>query len=220
MLPFAVSCTSDPDQAIVAQVNIVHLSPDSPPLDFYINSKVQVSALPYSRQAGTSNSPYIAFTKPDQAPYIVETKVSGSSATLVQRTPNWQNGKRYTLATYDTLSGLKLLELEDDGSTVSEGKAQLRVANIVARLSASGLSVSLDARALFSDLAFGTVSGYQEVDAGSYVLNAEAGGAALSAAPVPIALRSGKRYTVFARGIKGLPSTNSKAFGYSVLLNN
>jgi hypothetical protein len=205
------------------QVAFVYASPGGPNIDIYVNNEVKEPGFAYGFQSGSSTSPYFFLTKDEEDIWTLSAKKAGTSQELVAASPGWEKDKRYTVAFYDTVPNQKILVVEDDNTKPSAGKARIRFVHLVANHTDS-LALMLNATPIGTKVAYGAASGYVDVDAGSYILNAVGnttqplvqnteGGYA-------IALRSQRVYTLLGRGLTGPQYPNPKAFTVSIIANN
>lgn len=184
----------------VACVVILHLSPDAPAVDIWVNGAVAVPGLEYGKDTG-----YIALPAGDYAVAIAPAGAMASDADYsVDIT--LEAGMVYHAAAMGTLAaedeaefGVKLYERQV-GAWEGEGTAIVEV--IHASTDAPSVDVATKGGdAVITDLVFGEVSDDLALPAGTYDLEVRPTGTMDVALDLPgVALEAGKIYTVYAVG--------------------
>ncbi len=154
------------DDAGAANVRLVHLSPDAPTVDVYVDDELRFEEVePYATQTG-----YREF---EPGPYEIAFSPAGEGreAAVVERVLSVEIGDT-TLAGIGevcrvTDTPLRIERYEDDNSTPESGTGRLRL--IHASPDAPAIDVTTDGETLVSGLGFGEADTV-EVDAGEYRL--------------------------------------------------
>lgn len=182
-------------------LRLAHLSPDTPPVDVYVDSvsdptaKLVLHGVSYGAISGYQQVPPGTYTVAMRAngaatntPPVLSTtvQVSGSSA--------------HTVAGVGNFASLGLEVLTDDLTLPPAGQARLRVLSAAA--TAKSLDVTLAGGApVAMQLPFAHTSGYVDVPAGATSLQVAPDGTAATALPVTLA--AGSVYSVVVLDKKG-----------------
>lgn len=206
------SCMDDDDQNVtplpVAYVSIYHESPDAPLLD------VSVDGRPVNRLEFTDYTGYLNFYTGDRNFKINSFNASNA---LIDTTVNFVDGGFYSVFIVNNLTNVEALTVRDSSSAPAEGKAKIRFINLSP--DAPGLDVASRGEApLFIGKTFKSPSEFLEVDAkaSSFVIS-PAGGTDELISVSDVNLRSGKFYTIIARGFKNPPAGNNNALSVEVI---
>ena len=185
-------------------VRLAHLSPNTPAVDVYLYSFGDSSAELVLHHVGYGVvSPYESLAAGD---YTVAMRAAGAGATtkpVLSATLTVAPGGAYTVAGLGPESGLRLQVLKDQLST-PPGKALVRV--IQASLKQHVVTVTWNGEPAVANLAFGSVSSYQEVAPATATLHVSGESGTANAT---ITLAAGTVHTlVVLDGSKGLVLDN------------
>jgi hypothetical protein len=172
-------------------LRLAHLSPNAPAVDVYLysvgnsNAMVVVHHVTY----GTVSS----YQPVPVGDYTVAMRAAGkpsSSPPVLSTTVRIQAGHAYTVAGMGPAAGLRLQVL-DDTLTTPPGQSLVRV--IQASLQEHKVTVTAGGQTLTKNLAFGSVTSYVAVPAGSW--NVKAAGGAMSASKT-VSLAANTTHTI------------------------
>jgi Domain of unknown function (DUF4397) len=185
-------------------IRLAHLSPNTPPVDVYLYSFGNSSAIIVLHHVAYGDvSPYESVQAGD---YSVAMRAAGASATsqpVLSTSVTISAGHAYTVAGMGPESGLRLQILEDQ-LTTPPGQALVRV--IQASLKQQVVTVSLGSTVLASDLKFATVSSYQTVSPGTVTVSVSSSGGNANSS---VTLAAGTVHTlVVLDGASGLEVVN------------
>jgi hypothetical protein len=188
----------------VGWVRLAHLSPNTPAVDVYLYSFGDSSAEIVLHHVGYGDtSPYETLTAGD---YTVAMRAAGAAPTskpALSTSLTVSAGHSYTVAGLGPESGLRLAVLKDE-LTPPAGKALVRV--IQASLKQTKVTVNWGGGTLLSGLAFGSVTAYKTVSAGTVTVSV-AGSSETAKSTVDVA--AGTVHTlVVLDGAKGLVTDN------------
>ncbi|WP_409329836.1 DUF4397 domain-containing protein [Trujillonella humicola] len=182
------------------QLRLAHLSPDTPPVDVYVDS---VSA-PGTGQAFPAVG-YGTVSDYQQVPpgtYAISMRQAGAdpaSPPVLSTTVTVGAGDARTVAGVGPFADLGLEVLEDDLTLPPAGSARLRV--IAAAATAPQLDVALTGGSVVTALTFSDTSDYADVPAGSATLAVTpAGGEPVS---LPVDVTAGAVYSVLVLDAPG-----------------
>jgi Domain of unknown function (DUF4397) len=165
LVPTAASAAT----ADVGYVRLAHLSPDTPDVNVYLDSKSSKAKEQVFKGVGYGvMSPYLALpvgeyavsmrlTSDPTGPVVLTTDVTVSA------------GKAYTVAGVGRHADLGLKVFHDDLSSPAQGNAKVRI--IQASIKDPQLNVSLtNGTKIASNVAFATTTSYRQVAAGNWTL--------------------------------------------------
>lgn len=183
-----------------AGVRVIHASPDTPPVDVYVNEAPDGSPA-IAGLAFTQGTGYVGL--PTGA-YDFRVTPSGSTTVALSATGVPIDGNvNYTVAAIGFTSSIAPLLLVDNAIEPAPGMSRVRfihaapdVPQVDIALNLSGVPGSV----LFNDVTFGNAAseGYIDVPAGNYELGVFLG--STLALPVSVSLAGGQAYSVFAMG--------------------
>jgi hypothetical protein len=153
-----------------ARVRVLHLSPDAPKVDVYVDGTRTLASVPF--KTATRHAPVPAGT------HSVEIRPAGSPTggrALATARATVAPGAAYTLAAVGLAAKLQVLVLEDDFTAPPPGKAKLR------SIDASPQSPPIDIAiaggpVLFRNLTFPKATPFATIDAGSMALEVRLAG--------------------------------------------
>jgi hypothetical protein len=198
-VPFlAAACSDDgdnvttPGEVGIAQVRVVHLSPDAPAVDVAVNGTVAVQGAAYRDATG-----YLPVPAGDAR--ITVTPSGATSPVVIDATVPLGANASYTIVATGFLADIQPLVLVDD--TSASGQAKVRFVHASADAPAVDVAVT-QGPVLFGGVPFRGASQYGAVDAGTYDLEVRVAGTQTVALPLPgVDLNGGTNYTVFAVGL-------------------
>lgn len=186
--------------ADTGQLRLAHLSPDTPPVDVYVDS--------VSAPGGGQTFPGVGYgTVSDyqQVPpgtYAISMRQAGAdpaSPPVLSTTVEVGTGDARTVAGVGPFADLGLEVLEDDLTPPAPGSARMRV--VAAAATAPELGVTLPGQSVATALAFSDTSDYVEVPAGSTTLQVTPdGGQPVS---LPVDVTAGAVYSVLVLDAPG-----------------
>jgi hypothetical protein len=151
-------------------LRLAHLSPNTPPVDVYLYSFGNPSAMVVLHHVGYSDvSPYQSVAPGE---YTVAMRLAGAPSSgkpVLSTTVNVTSGDAYTVAGVGPLNGIKLQVL-DDRLTAPRNKSVVRV--IQASMHQTSVTVKAGTSVLGRALNFTTVTGYQVVSPGTLTISA------------------------------------------------
>ncbi|WP_347157168.1 DUF4397 domain-containing protein [Pontibacter chitinilyticus] len=207
-------CDDDNDDDIMrmAQVMVVHASPDAPGVDLLIdNTKVNSAALTYPNNTG-----YLAVAAGTRN---VKVNAAGTSTTVINADVPLAEDKSYTIFAANTLANIEPLVLEDNLASPASGKAHVRFVHLSPDAPAVDIAVQ-GGPVLFSNKSFKSATDFTPVDAGTYTLEVRPAGTEDVVLTVPdVQLQNGKIYTIFAKGLLTPPAGNTNTLGAEVIVN-
>lgn len=175
---------------------VVHLSPDAPAVDVYIDEEVAFEDVePFATQSG-----YLSYEPGEYTVSFVP--AGGALEEAVLETDVRLESGEYTLAAVGELcavSGrsLQISQLEDDNSPTKAGNARLRAVH--ASPDAPAIDVSFDGERAIEGLEFGDGS-YTEIPAGETILGVHEAGRDEPLARFQVEPEAGIVYTGFGVG--------------------
>jgi len=205
------SCTSGSSSNFFlpeSQVSFINASPDSPPLDIFVEDKAEAVDLPF--QAATQ---YIKVDSGDR-----DIRVFNDGKVLLQQQPNLDRDTRYTMVFLNTVDQLDSLLLEDDKQDVPANSVGVRLVN--AAVNAGNVDIYLtkpadDINSLdptLNNVPFKTASSFGQIPSGTYRLRVTpAGSKQVAYDSGPIDLPSGPLLSLV------VTNTMSGAFPFSLI---
>nr|WP_233511960.1 DUF4397 domain-containing protein [Haloferax sp. Atlit-12N] len=178
-----------------ARFRVGHFSPDAPPVDVYVNGE------PFPDLQGVPFGVLSDYFTVPAGTYQVEVTPAGDDSTVVIDTEvTLRRNRDYTIAATDVLANITAVVLTDTNRPAPYKKARVRVAHFSPDAPEVDIVVK-DGPTLFSGLAFGDVSHYETVPAGTYDLQVVLSSDGTVVLDLPgTALAGGRTYSVFAIG--------------------
>ena len=99
---------SDNNSSAQAKVRVLHASPDAPAVDAIINSTAIAANAPYKTAT--------AFSSINAGRGTVKVNVAGTSTTVIDRTPDFNAGRSYTIIAANKVAAIEPLIIDDDRS--------------------------------------------------------------------------------------------------------
>jgi hypothetical protein len=183
----------DPERA---RVRAVHASPDAPAVDILVNGAPAFTNVPFQAVSDYATLP--------PGTYNIQVVPAGAAAPVViDADVTIEAGVDYTVAATNVLANITPLVLVDDNSAPAAGNAHVRFVHASPDAPAVDIAVA-GGPVLFPNYAFGDVSPYTPVPAGTYDLEVRLAGTTTVVRPLPgITLEAGVVYTAFAMGLAG-----------------
>lgn len=149
-----------------ALVRVLHASPDAPAVDVLVNDTVVLSDVPYKAASGYLSLP--------AGSYNFKVNAAGTSATVIDVTPELMMNNAYSVIAVDYLSDITALLIPEDNFTPGQGNLKLRVVHGSPSAPAVDIYITepgidlMDAMPTLENVAFKAFSDYLEVPAGEY----------------------------------------------------
>lgn len=188
-------------QSATGRVRVIHASPDTPPVDIFVDGQKAVTALAFPKDTGYVSLP--------AGPHNVKVFVSpsnGSGTPALEANLTVAAGKDYTVLAVGEVgkNTLELLPLEDNNATPAAGKAHIRLIHASPDAPAVNVAVAGTNTNVFSNVAYKGVGAYTPVDAGTYNLEVRvASSGAVAKAINGLSLKERGVYTAVAVGLAG-----------------
>jgi hypothetical protein len=181
--------------AEMAQVRVVHASPDAPAVDVYVDGAKALSNVSFF-----TASDYLSLPAGEHRFQVTPAGAAADKA-VIDAKATLAAGQAYTVAAVGTLAAIKPAILQDNLAAPAAGKAHVRVVHAAPDAPAVDIKVK-GGPTLISALAFPNASAYLPVDAGTYnLVVSPAGSEAVALDLGGVALEAGKIYDVFAVGL-------------------
>jgi len=207
------SCTKkNDDTTFYSSLSVTHASPDAPAVDIYIdNSKVTTTPFSFSNTTGYLKN--LISGKRN-----IKVNVAGTTTNVINADITFDGNKNYSLFAIDSVSKLSTILTVDDLTTPAAGKAHVRFIHLSPDAPAVDIAV-VGGPVVFPNSSFKSVSAFTPLGAGAYNLEVREAGTTNVALPLPsITLKSGKIYTVYAKGFLG--GTGAQALDAGIIENN
>ena len=183
-----------------ARLLVVHVSPDAPKFNVSLDGVTLGGPIAYPNATGYMNA------GSSSAHLQVNTTVG---APVLDQSIPVEAASSYSVFACDSLAQIKIVQLTDDLSPVTPGRARVRFVNLAAGQPALDLARS-GVGVLAGNLAFMQSSPWMLVNSGKYDLEADTSGTvAVYASQTGMTLVSRSIYTIYVRGPgkSGLPKT-------------
>ncbi len=191
--PAALASAPAPPAAPPAYLRLAHLSPDTPPVDVYVDSAADPSRSFVVPAVGYGAVSDYRPLPPDS--YVISMRAAGAPASappVISTSVDARPGAAYTVAGTGRSADLGLSVLTDRLDMPPAGRANVRVIN--AALSAPSADVGpVDGPVWAQDVAFGTGTAYVDCPLGTWDLRVTAGD---TSEDVPLTLEQNSSYTV------------------------
>jgi hypothetical protein len=201
---------AEPTQPGLANVMVIHASPDAPGVDVLVDGAVALTNVTFPQ-----NSSYLAVNAGTRN---VVVNVTGGGPTVIAAPLPVLAGMNYSVFAIDSVANLTPFVLLDTLTTPAAGKAHVRFIHLSPNAPAVDVAVT-GGPVLFADYAFAENSSFTPVDAGTYNLEVRLAGTSNVVLPLPgITLTAGKIYTVWASGFVG--GAGAQALSAQIITNN
>ena len=157
-----------------AKVRVLHASPDAPAVDVIVNSTAIAANAPYKTAT--------AFSSINAGRGTVKVNVAGTNTTVIDRTPDFNAGRSYTIIAANKVAAIEPLIIDDDGVAPAAGQVKVRVVHGAPSAPAVDVYVTAPNAALtgttptLAAVPFKAISGVLQVAAGSYQIRVTAAG--------------------------------------------
>lgn len=185
----------------MGRVRIMHASPDTPPVDIFVDGQKAVTALAFPNDTG-----YVALPAGGHNVKVFVSPSDGTGTPALQATLEVVAGKDVTvLATGLVGDGsLALTIFEDDNGTPSGNNAHVRLIHASPDAPPVNVAVAGTNTNVFTGVAFRNVSPYVPVPAGTYSLDVKVNATGATVLTVPnLQLQARTVYTAVAVGLAG-----------------
>jgi hypothetical protein len=222
ILPALTSCNSNSDvvnpTGSNVQLQVLNLSPDSYPIELFINNIRVNTAYRYNTPPtyfflnDTNNALQLRSTRTDDRRIFTRDEVS------------YQPNTRYSIfftGLYADSTLRSIVTVDDTASLPPVGKGgKIRFVN--ASLRATNFDIWANGAVAIKSTAYGAVSNYVTLPAGNYNFSAYVQNTTSnSLAILPnVTIQDGRLYTLYSRGLVGRANTDTASFGLAVLANN
>jgi hypothetical protein len=169
---FVSACDDDPSAPNVepASIRVIHLSPNAPNVDVYLNegSPAAVSNLGF-----TEGTPYVSTAA---GSYRIDVAPAGrniNESVLTKSGVMLEEGRRYTAVALDELGELDALALEDNDSNLASGRIRVRAihaATAVGQVDIWNIPAMGSPALLYENVDFAGAGSYLDLPAGAYTL--------------------------------------------------
>lgn len=188
-------------QQATGRVRIMHASPDTPPVDIFVDGQKAVTALAFPNNTG-----YVALPAGGHNVKVFVSPSDGTGTPALQATLDVVAGKDVTvLATGRVGDGsLALTLFEDDNRTPSGNNAHIRLIHASPDAPPVNVAVAGTDTNVFTGVAFRNVSPYVPVPAGTYSLDVKVNATGATVLTIPnLKLDARTVYTAVAVGLAG-----------------
>lgn len=188
-------------QQATGRVRIMHASPDTPPVDIFVDGQKAVTALAFPNNTG-----YVALPAGGHNVKVFVSPSDGTGTPALQATLDVVAGKDVTvLATGRVGDGsLALTIFEDDNRTPSGNNAHVRLIHASPDAPPVNVAVAGTDTNVFTGVAFRNVSPYVPVPAGTYSLDVKVNATGATVLTIPnLKLDARTVYTAVAVGLAG-----------------
>ncbi|MDG6224179.1 MAG: DUF4397 domain-containing protein [Candidatus Thermoplasmatota archaeon] len=192
-----------------ARVRAVHLSPDAPAVDIWVNGNLAVSNLAFGEY-----TPYLTvpFNKGGSSYNIQVVPTGQTSPIVINADVVLKPVRDYTIVAVGKLSEIEPLVIEDLRPVRPIFRSWVRFVHASPDAPAVDIAVK-DGPVLFPDVSFGDVERYLSVKAGTYDLEVRLAGTETVVLSVDdVSLMKRTSYTVFATGLVS-PGTGEPSLG-------
>lgn len=180
-----------------ACVNVLHLSPDAPAVDIWINGEKAIENLAFAAMSG-----WVALPAGEHQ-VTVTPHGMGADAAVIDAAVTLEAGAAYEIAATGLVAEIAPAVFQVNVVELMDGNARIRV--IHTSPDAPGVDIALKGGdVLITNLEFPAASDYLEVPAGTYDLEVRLTGTETVALPLDgVELLDGGVYNVFAIGLAG-----------------
>jgi hypothetical protein len=186
-------------QSGAGRVRVMHASPDTPPVDIFVDGAKAVTGLAFPANTG-----YVSLPAGTHNVKVFVSPSDGSGTPALEADLDVVAGKDYTVLAVGLVGdgSLALLPLEDNNATPANGKAHIRLIHASPDAPAVDVAVAGTSSLVFSNVAFKGVGAYTPVDAGTYDLEVRPAGTTTIALTIDnLALANQNVYTAVAVGL-------------------
>jgi hypothetical protein len=185
--------------ANTGRVRVMHASPDTPPVDIFVDGQKAVTALAFPNNTG-----YVALPAGSRNVKVFVSPSDGTGDPALEANLNVAAGTDYTVLAVGQVGAgtLELLPLQDNNALPASGNAHVRLIHAGADAPAVDVAVAGTDTKIFSDIEYKEVGTYTPVPAATYNLEVRpAGSTDVALAINGLALANRTVYTVVATGL-------------------
>ena len=194
MAALAAPANADSTSEGEGWLRLAHLSPDTPEVDIRLTNVATAQTEEYN---GVGYADVSAYERLDPGAYTVAMIPAGApegTEPVISAAVEVEAGVAYTVAAFGLNEDLTGKIITDDLEAPSDGTARVRL--IQASVSSDSVDVVTDTGdTIASDVPFASVTGYADVDAGSWTLEVSGGG---NEGVAQVDLAAGSNNTLFA----------------------
>ncbi len=205
-LSFALTTGVGAQAADTGRVRILHASPDTPPVDIFVDGQKAVTALAFPKDTG-----YLSLPAGKHNVKVFVSPSTGTGTPALQADLDIVKGKDYTVLAVGEVgkSTLALLPLEDNNVLPAAGNAHIRLIHASPDAPAVDVVVAGTATKVFSNIAFKGVGTYTPVPANTYNLDVKVASSGATAKTITgLKLNDRTVYTAVAVGLAGNGTLN------------
>lgn len=199
----ALAACGDDDDENVARLRAVHLSPDAPLVDIYVDDDLVAEDVAYLDQTG-----YLQL--PAGAANVVVTVAGDPGAVVIDADATLVENTDYTVLAANFVEDIEPIILLDDNAPPAAGQVQVRIVHgspstpaVDVYVTAPGVPLD-EATPTLQDVPFGAASNYLEVPAGTYQIRVTlANTLTVGLDSGPVTLSAGQIRTVIAADADG-----------------
>lgn len=153
-----------------SEIRVLHLSPDAPAVDVFLNQGTQPAVAGLAFLEGTD------YVKLDPGSYRIDVSANGDSpneSVLTVPSVELQNGSRTTAVAFGNVASISALALADDESNLDAANIRVRAIHTAAdvgQVDIWNIPSSGSPAVLYSDVDFGAAGGYLDLPAGAYTI--------------------------------------------------
>jgi hypothetical protein len=184
-----------------AQLRVLHASPDAPNVDVYVDGFKELANVPYP-----TLSQYLSLPA---GQHRIQVNAAGTNTTVIDVSPTLAPNNDYTAIAAGFLANIEALLANDENSPAATGQARLRV--IHASPDAGPVDILVNGQVVLSNVAFGSISSYLTLPAGTYKVQVNAAGTASTAISANVMVESQGNYSAVAIGSLKTSNTNPLA---------
>jgi hypothetical protein len=176
-------------------VRVLHASPDAPAVDIWVDGTKTLENVPFK-----TLSNYLKLPAGEHQIVVVATGTTEPA--VIDASPTFEAGKKYTVAAIDFLAAIKAQVYVDNGKAV-DGSAKLRVVHLSPDAGAVDVAVKGQTadEAPVQDLKFPNETDYLKLPPATYDFEVRVADTTDVALPLDdVKLEGGKNYSVFAVG--------------------
>ncbi len=206
--------------AVTANLNVIHASPDAPGVDLLIdNVIVNKAALPFLDSTG--------YIKVVAGKRNIKVNASGSTSTVIESEITFTKDKFYSLFAINKLSSISAILVADSLGIPEDGNANIRFFHLSPDAPAVNVGIIVDGTftPIFSNRSFedqASAAAHQDfipVEAGVYEVEVRDANTDATVLNIPgFKLDVGKIYTIYAKGL--LAGVGDQALGAALIVHN
>jgi len=183
------------------RLRVLHASPDAPNVDVYADGAKVLANVPYP-----ALSQYLSLPA---GQHRIQVNAAGTTTTVIDVSPTLVANTAYTAIAAGFLANIEPLLATDATTAAPSGQARLRV--IHASPDAGPVDVLVNGQVVLSNVAFGAISNYLSVPAGTYTVEVNAAGTSTTAITASVTLAAQSNYSAVAIGSVKTAGTNPLA---------